>query len=295
MTTNVLIIGCGYTGLRLATRLIERGCRVTGTARSDARIAAMRDAGVEPVTGALDDAATLRRLVESKPGVVVYFVPPPKSGVDPLPGIVQAFRSLDLEAFIFTSTTSVYGDHKGAWVDETTPVLAATSNDPARVHAEQLVLDAGTSYGMPMRICRISGIYGPGRTLRPLLKSGRYALIKGRDTWVGRIHVDDLVTGIIATWLRGENGQVYNMVDQCPHLASEFANLAADLHHLPRPEWIGEAVARQRYSDAEFHRKVSNKRIRCARLVNDLGVQLQYPNFRKGLPASVAEDCASAA
>ncbi len=295
MNKNVLIIGCGYTGLRLATRLIERGCRVTGTARSDARIAAMQAAGVEPVTGALDDAATLRRLVASQPAAVVYFVPPPRSGVDPLPDIVQAFRPLGLEAFIFTSTTSVYGDHKGGWVDETTSVTADTSNDPARIWAERLVLDAGTNYGMPMRICRISGIYGPGRTLRPLLQSGRYALIKGRDTWVGRIHVDDLVTGLIATWQCGENGQVYNMVDQCPHLASEFANLAADLNHLPRPEWISEDTARQRYSDDEFYRKVSNKRIRCARLINDLGVHLQYPSYREGLPASVAEDCASAA
>lgn len=287
---NVLIIGCGYTGIRLAARLNGEGYQVTGTARSEQRIDAMHEVGIGVVSGALDDDQTLDMLRALEPALVVYFVPPQKSGPDPLPGILEAFRSCQLEAFIYASATSVYGDRKGEWVDEDTPIVADGVADEGRIAAEELVLEAARRHGMPARVCRISGIYGPDRTLKGLLASGRYTLIEGHDTWVGRIHVDDLVSGIIAAWQHGEDGHVYNMVDQRPHLASEFANLAADLQGLPRPDRIGEAEARERYSTAEFRRKLSNKRIRCVGLIDKLGVELQYPTFEQGLPASVAED-----
>lgn len=287
---HVLIIGCGYTGLRLATRLEKMGYRVTGTARSEQRIDAMHVADIEPVNGELDDESTLRQLKALEPAVVVYFVPPQKNASDPLPGILQAFRHSSLQAFIYAGATSVYGDRQGEWVDETTPVMEGGAADAGRIQAERLVEVAAKIHGLPARICRISGIYGPGRTLKGLLQAGTYALVQGHDAWVGRIHVDDLVTGIIAAWQHGKDGQVYNMVDQRPHHASEFANLAADLNGLPRPAWISESEARDRYPPDEFCRKVASKRIRCARLIDHLDVRLKYPTFQDGLPASVAED-----
>lgn len=291
---NVVIIGCGYTGLRLAVRLQQMGFRVTGTARSEQRIEAMRHAGVEIVAGELDDEATLRQLAELEPAMVAYFVPPQKDNPDPLPKILNTFRSAAIEAFIYASATSVYGDRNGEWVDESTPLVADGVADFARIQAEQLVEREAATYGSPTRICRISGIYGPGRTLKAPLQSGQYTLVTGRDSWVGRIHVDDLVTGIIAAWQRGADGQVYNVVDQCPHRASEFAKLAAALQGLKEPVWIDEDAARGRYSPAELRRKVSSKRIRCARLIDDLGVQLRFPTFREGLQASINEDRAVA-
>jgi len=287
---NILIIGCGYTGIPLASRLKEAGYRVTGTARSEHRINAMHDIGIGVVSGGLDEEQTLEMLRALEPALVVYFVPPQKNGPDPLPGILETFRGSPLEAFVYASATSVYGDRQGDWVDEDTPIIADGVADEGRIAAEELVLDAAKRHGLPVRVCRISGIYGPGRTLRGLLESGRYTLIDGHDTWVGRIHVDDLVSGILAAWQRGEDGHVYNMVDQRPHLAAEFANLAADLNGLPRPARIDEAEARERYSQAEYRRKVSNKRIRCAGLIDSLRVELQYPTFETGLPAAVAED-----
>jgi len=287
---NILIVGCGYTGIPLASRLQEAGYRVTGTARSEHRIDAMHDIGIGVVSGGLDEERTLKLLRALEPALVVYFVPPQKSGPDPLAGVLETFRSSALEAFIYASATSVYGDRQGEWVDEETPIVVDGVADEGRIAGEELALDTAKRNGIPVRVCRISGIYGPGRTLKGLLESGRYTLIDGHDTWVGRIHVDDLVSGIIGAWQRGEDGHVYNMVDQRPHLASEFANLAADLNGLPHPARIDEAQARERYSQAEFRRKVSNKRIRCARLIDELGVELRYPTFETGLPASVAQD-----
>jgi len=290
---KILIVGCGYTGLRLAGKLQQLGARVAGTARSEPRIEAMRDIGVQVIDGALGDEKTLSRMREFEPSVVVYFVPPQKNGPDPLAVVLDGFCSLPLEAFIYASATSVYGDRQGNWVDEDTAIVRDGVADEGRINAEETVRSAADRHGLPGRICRISGIYGPGRTLKGLLQSGHYTLIAGHDSWVGRIHVDDLVAGIIAAWQRGQNGQVYNMVDQRPHLASEFANLAADLNHLPRPKVIDEAEARGRYSTAEWRRKTSNKRIRCAALIDQLGVELKYPTFELGLPAAVAEDRAS--
>ncbi|MFQ5635449.1 MAG: NAD-dependent epimerase/dehydratase family protein [Gammaproteobacteria bacterium] len=284
---DVLIIGCGYTGLPLAVRLMKMGYRVTGTARSAQRVDAMHAAGIEAEAGPLDDERTVRRLVALEPVLVTYFVPPQKKGPDPLPAILDVFGQQPPEAFVYASSTAVYGDRKGSWVDETTPLIEDGTADAGRIRAERRVGEAVNAAALPARICRISGIYGPGRTLEKPLQSGQYALVAGRDPWVGRIHVDDLVSGLIGAWQRGADGHVYNMVDRRPHRASEFASLAADLQGLPPPAVIDVSAARARYRPDEFRRKVSSKRIRCARLVEDLGVELRYPDYREGLPAAV--------
>ena len=281
---HVLIIGCGYTGQRLAGRLLEQGHRVTGTVRSEERAAALTDAGVDTVTGGLD------RLESMNPDAVFYFVPPQHDGPDPLAAAIESLGNASLEAFVYASSTAVYGDRRGDWVDEDTPISAGDLADARRLAAEQLVLEAASARGLPARICRISGIYGPGRTLQGILRSGHYTLIDGDESWVCRIHVDDLVSGVMAAWTAGRPGRVYNMVDRRPHRASEFANLAADLQGLPRPATISFDTARERYSEAEFRRKVASKRVRCARLVDELGVELRYPSFEQGLPASVSAD-----
>ena len=285
---QALIIGCGYTGMRLAAGLQQMGFRITGTARSEKRLLGMRNAGIDPVSGSLEAAETLEQFYQLDPELVAYFVPPQKREQDPLAAVLGALSNSSLEAFLYASSTSVYGDHAGKWVDETTPVTPDNPHDAARAAAERLVANAAQSVGMPTRICRITGIYGPGRTLRRPLASGAYTLVKDHDTWVARIHVDDLVAGLIAAWQRGADGQVYNLVDQRPHRASEFSCLAADLNGLPRPKWIDEDEARNCYEPRALQRKLANKRVRCARLVEDLGVQLKFPSFEVGLPAAVA-------
>lgn len=281
---TALIAGCGYTGLRLGQRLVEEGLRVVGTSQRAER-PDMQAAGIEVLTGPLHAPTILTAIEKLKPSLVAYFVPPQRTG-DPLPLVLEAARHPALEAFTYASSSSVYGDHGGAWVDETTPIVDNETGDPLRHAAEQLMIEAG-QHGAPTRVCRITGIYGPGRTLRQVLESGHYTLIKDHDVWVGRIHVDDLVSGFLAAWRRGRAGRVYNMVDERPHLASEFANLSAHLNHLPRPALITAAEARQRYEAPELRRKLASKRIRCLRLKTELGVQLKYPDYLTGLPAAV--------
>ena len=285
---TALVIGCGYTGIRLARRLLEAGLRVVGTSRRADRGQETGTAGIEFLTGDLRDADLQSRLGELAPSVVAYCVPPQATD-DPLAAVLAATSNPSLEAFLYASSSSVYGDRGGAWVDENTAIAPDDPGDTERYAAEQIVIRAGMD-GIPTRVCRITGIYGPGRTLRRPLESGQYALIEGHDAWVNRIHVDDLVTGLIAAWLSGSAARVYNMVDERPHRSSEFANLAADLNHLPRPAWISEAEASVRYGPAELRRKLASKRVRCSRLREELGVELKHPGFLTGLVAAVAQE-----
>lgn len=285
---TALIVGCGYTGSRLARRLADMGFRVIATSRTAKQGLTTRLADIQFIAGDLRDAGVLSALGERSPSVVAYFVAPQQDD-DPLAAVLARVRNPALEAFLYASSSSVYGDRAGAWVDETTEIIADNPEDADR-HAAERCVAAAARDGIPARICRITGIYGPGRTLRGPLATGQYALIQGHDPWINRIHVDDLVEGFIAAWKKGTAGTSYNMVDERPHLSSEFANLAADLNQLPRPAWISETDARARYDAAELRRKLASKRVRCFRLRDELKVALKYPSFLTGLAAAVAQE-----
>ncbi len=285
---RVLIVGCGYSGRRLGARLLKSGCRVAGTTRSEERAAFLELAGIDPLVTDLQAPETSASLAEVDAEVVFYLAPPQGRGEETQ--VLKALAGSNLEAFVYASSTSVYGDRGGGWVDETTEVNPVSVAGKERRLAEETVVEVGEALGIATRICRITGIYGPGRTLRRSLESERYKLIRGNDTWVSRIHVDDLVHGLLAAWQRGRDRRVYNLVDAEPHRASEFADLAAKLHGLPQPEWIGEEEARRTYGEAQLRRKVDSKRVRSVRLGVELGVELEYPNYRIGLPAAIAEE-----
>lgn len=286
-------MGCGYTGLRLGRRLAEMGLAPAGTTRSPERGELLEALGIRPLAGDLLEPVTLSQIDRLDPGVVFYLVPPTTDGPDPLTGVLRALARAPLEAFVYASSTSVYGDRNGGWVDETTMPEPDGDGPAARLAAERTVFAAGREHQKPTRICRITGIYGPDRTLRGVIERGEYVLIRGRDTWVNRIHVDDLVSGLIAAWRRGGDNRVYNLGDGQPHRASDFASLAADLHGLPRPVWIEEEEARERFGEDRLRRKLGSKRVRNARLRDELGVDLRHPNFRVGLAAAVEEERAA--
>jgi nucleoside-diphosphate-sugar epimerase len=287
---RALIIGCGYTGMRLAARLREISISVGGTTRSKARADELEAAGIEPLPGSLSDPKLLRQIRDVSPHLVAYFVPPQLAGEDPLQKVIDATAGASIEAFVYASSTSVYGDRDGDWVDEETVARPQSRLARARLAAERFAIDAARTGLAPTRVCRITGIYGPGRTFGSILESGEYVLIKGRDTWVNRIHVDDLVSGLVAAWQHGVAGRVYNLADNEPHKAHEFAIQAAKLHGFPEPRWIDESEAVARLGELRLRRKLDSKRVRNGRLTQELGVKLAYPTFRTGLPLAVAEE-----
>lgn len=290
MSKRALIVGCGYTGSRLASLLLEMGLEVTGTTRDERRAARLARAGVQPLFGELTDRETERQIDHLGPHVVFYLVPPQRAAEDQLPGLLDATSRAPLEAFVYASSSSVYGDGGGDWMDETRAPQLVGNVAKLRHAAEKTIVRAQWEFQTPGRVCRLAGIYGPGRTLRAELERGEYALIRGNDSWVNRIHVDDLACGLVAAWRKGSDGRVYNLVDDAPHRAWEFAFQAADLHELRRPEWIEPEEARRRYDPEILRRKLASRRLRNRRLKEELGVNLKYPSYREGLPAAVAEE-----
>lgn len=156
----------------------------------------------------------------------------------------------------------------------------------ARLAEERAVLEAGRETGVGVRIARVAGIYGPGRTLAEAIRERRYRRIEGLDTWSNRIHVDDLVAGLLAAWRRGRPGRVYNLGDGHPHRSAEYARLTAALLGLELRS-VSAAEARARYEGSRLARKLSSRRVRNERLTGELGVSLRHPSFREGLPAAL--------
>lgn len=300
MRERALILGCGYTGIRLARELIAGGHPVAGTTRDEKRAGRLRAEGIEPVLYAAARPERLSDAPGEPPEVAFYLIPPLRDpgGADPGEadpeaaegrGAGTALRALaarGLRDFVYVSSTSVYGDRAGAWVDERDEPAPDSPLGRARLAEEEGVREAARASGVEARVARVAGIYGPGRTLGEAIRSGRWERIEGLDSWSNRIHVDDLVQGLLAVWRRGEPGGTYNLSDGRPHRSSEYARLTADLLGLELPS-VPEAEARERYGEDRLARKLSSRRVSNRRLREELGVRLRYPSYREGVPAAL--------
>ena len=183
----------------------------------------------------------------------------------------------------YLSTTGVYGDHGGAWVDESTPVNPSTERGKTRVRMER----AWRSGLLPMHVFRLAGIYGPGRGPFKKVLAGTARRVIKPDQVFSRIHVDDAARVLKASMERPDPGAIYNVCDDLPAPPEEVIAHAAELLGVPVPPAIpfDEAemspMARSFYADSK---RVSNRKIKA-----ELGVKLEYPDYRSGLAALLAQ------
>jgi nucleoside-diphosphate-sugar epimerase len=293
--TRVLVLGCGYVGRRLARVLAGCGMEVVGTTRDPARADGIAAAGARPVLAELTRPETLAPLVEWRPHAVFDLVKPQPAGEDEYSvegtwNVARAFAAAPPEALVYVSSTSVYGRRDGEWTDEATPVEPSSPVGEARVEAEGVYLDAWREHGLPVRICRVPGIYGPGRTLRERLELGAYRRLDDEELWVSRIHVDDLVAGLVAAWERGRPGETYLLCDDEPVTGAEYAELTAELLALPLPPAVSREDIRQELSGSAFERRVGSRRCSNRKMREELGVVPRYPSVREGVPAALQEE-----
>lgn len=295
---TALILGCGYAGLVLARALRERGADVVGTTRNTDRFPEIEAAGATPAIADVMDPASLRPLAAIAPDLVVDLVRPQRIDRDRYTSwgtrnVVTTFAATRPEAMIYVSSTSVYGRRNGEFTDETTEIAPSSPVGLARADAERIYMEAFTTNGTPVRICRVPGIYGPGRTLRQRLETGAYRRLDGEELWVSRIHVEDLAAGIIAAWTNGAPGEIYLLCDDEPTTAQEYAELTANLLSLPMPPTVDRDDLRLELGPDAFERRIASRRCSNRRMREILGVDLKYPTIRQGLPASLLAEAQS--
>ena len=276
---SVLVsFGHGYSARALTPPLLARGWEVVGTTRSPETAEALRADGVTPVLWgeAVPVARATHVLVSAAPG----------EGGDPT---LHTYASA-LEGFGgwlgYLSTTGVYGDHGGGWVDEDTPLAPSTRRGRLRVEAEAAWRDLAARSGAALHLFRLAGIYGPGRGPFSKVRAGTARRIVKPGQVFSRIHVDDIAGALLASIDRPEappGGAVaYNVCDDAPAPPEDVIAEAARLLGLPVPPAEDFATAEMTPMARSFY--AESKRVRNDR-IKRLGLRLRHPDHRAGLAA----------
>jgi nucleoside-diphosphate-sugar epimerase len=292
--SEILIIGCGHIGVRVARLLKSRGDSVTALSRSMSLATRLEESERIPVVpGNLDDLDALHMLGKVAAGrLVYYFVPPPGGGPwdTRMRNFCAALSPQQAPAkVVYVSTSGVYGDCGGAWVTEETPVNAQTSRAKRRVDAETVLRDWGRGLGLPVVILRVTGIYGPGRLPLARLQAGDPVLSEEESPPTNRIHADDLAAVCIAAAERGVDGDIFNVSDGQPGTMTQYFNAAADLLGLPRPPQVSMDEARRVMTPMMLSYLTETRRMDNRRMLERLGVTLQYPDLESGLKNVIAQ------
>jgi nucleoside-diphosphate-sugar epimerase len=272
-----VILGCGYTGERLAARLVADGVPVVAVVRRAdaagplrARLGAAADVRVADVHA---DALTF-----PADAIVVDSVPPDPPRAPHASRVVAALAAAGGGRLVYLSTTGVYPRGDGSWVNEDTPVAPDGERGAARVLAERVYLDAAAADPRIDAVClRVAAIYGPGRGVAERLKTGAYRVPGDGQHFISRIHVDDLVAAIRAAGqVPTLPRRVYVVADDDPCRARDHADALAARLGLPPPP----SVPLEQLSPLGRELATSNRRVSNARLKAELGVALLYPSWR---------------
>lgn len=286
---RVLIVGCGYVGLPLGIELVKLGHEVFGLRRGNSGDAELSAAGLKPLAADITRPDDLARL----PGPFDWVI----NTVSSTQGGVDEYRQVYLEGtrnliawlsatppkkYIYTSSTSVYGQTDSSVVKESSPAEPSSPTSQLLVETERLLLHAAQTQKFPAIILRVAGIYGPdrGHLFQQYLRNEARIAGKG-DRIINMIHRDDLIAAIIAALKNGRPGEIYNAVDDEP---------VAQIHFF---RWLSESLGKYMppfatdEENTQRKRGLTNKKVSNRRLKMELGVQFKHPTFRQGYTAEI--------
>ena len=293
---RVLIVGCGYVGLPLGVELVRLGHEVSGLRRNAAAESELKAAGIQPLFGDVTQLETLAKLPREFDWVVncvaagggaddyrLVYLQGTRHLIEWLaPASAEASARQALKKFVYTSSTSVYGQTDGSQVKESSPAEPLAETAKILVETEKLLLAAVAERKFPAVILRVAGIYGPdrGHWFKQFLKNE--ARMEGDGSrFLNMIHRDDLIGCIIAALKSGRPGEIYNAADDEPVTQMNFFQwLAGTVGKYPPPS-VPENP------DENRKRGATNKRVSNRKLKMELGCLFKYSNFRKGYSAEI--------
>ena len=271
MAKSLICIGYGFSARALTPVLQTLGWSVTGTTRSPARVPEMRAEHVVPIIWPGDD---LHAALTNASHLLISAAPSDQG--DPF------LNAIDLARYEFSwvgylSTTGVYGNHDGAWVDETAQLTPATQRGLYRVQAEA----AWTATKLPVHIFRLAGIYGPGRGPFAKVRNGTARRIIKPGQMFSRIHAEDIAQVVAASIAKPRPGAIYNLCDDDPAPPQDVLAYAAQLLNVPLPPLLNFETADMTPMARSFY--TENKRVKNNLIKSELNVSLKYPSYKEGL------------
>jgi nucleoside-diphosphate-sugar epimerase len=280
--TTLLCLGLGYCARFYVTEFGSRFDRVIGTSRSPEKGAA-RGAAMLVFDG-IQPSPALRHVIADTSHLLISAAP--GEGGDPILGSLafDMAAAPKLQSIVYLSSLGVYGDHGGAWIDETAPTIPPHTRGAARVDAELAWQALGKKRSTPVAILRLGGIYGPGQNAFVRLLAGRAHRIDKSGHVSNRIHVADIAQAIDAAFARRFDGTV-NVTDGAPADPAEQIEYAAKLLGLAPPPLLPFDEATRTLSPFLMSFYDGCARVKNERLKSALGVTLRYPDYRAGLQA----------
>jgi nucleoside-diphosphate-sugar epimerase len=280
MTKTLISFGHGYSAAALARRLVPLNWQIFGTTRSPDKAAAIRETGVTPIVLGGPNAEVEQAL--SQATHLLISAGPDADGDPTLRQFgPQIAAAKNLEWVGYLSTTGVYGDHQGGWVDESTPLTPSTRRGKWRVAAEQ----DWQALNLPLHIFRLAGIYGPGRGPFAKVRAGTARRIIKENQVFSRTHVEDIAQVLHASIQRPNPGAIYNVCDDLAAPPEDVIAHAAKLLGMPIPEAVPFEQADMTPMARSFY--AESKRVRNDRIKDELGVKLLYPDYMTGLAALI--------
>jgi len=286
----LIILGCGYVGTRLARTALAEGRTVRVAGRSTGRLSALAPFGAQVKYLDVAVPKQIAPTISGLAGATVVYSVPPLAALPPGQGMraaLQAAYGAGAGCFIYFSSAGLYGNEPDddTWIDEDTPIAI---DDPLMngVQADEREIDQSQFFRLRTVILRLAPIYGPGRGVRQRLRKGDYRILDDGQHVTSRIHVDDIVRVVFAAEERAPARARYLVADDEPTTQGQYAAWLSERMGIAMPP------SRQIIEPGKPRVAHRNRRIRNARMKQELGIELRYPSFREGEAAIEAEEAA---
>ena len=295
MKQILLLVGCGDIALRSAP-LLRTHYRLLGLCRRLENSAHLRQHGITPVFGNLDNPKSLNKLAGIA-HAVLHLAPPPNHGerdtrtTNLLASLTKRPTVKEIilpQRFIYISTSGVYGDCNGALIDETYPINPRTERSIRRADAEMQVRNWGLRNCVRVSILRVPGIYAANRLPLARLRESAPMLLPEEDCYTNNIHADDLVRIIFAALRYAKPGRIYNACDDSNLKMGEYFDLIADSFGIPRPPRVARVNANKHVSSGMLSYMEESRQLMNIRIKNELHINLRYPTVAEGIAACKA-------